>query len=118
MPWIDKNKCTGCQICLKECPVDAIFMHDGKAQIDMDKCIRCGKCHEICRLEAVRHDSEKIPQEIEENLKKVKKLIKHFKTKKEKIAFLERMKKHFNKQIKVSQKTIEKINNLSDNIII
>jgi len=30
MPWIDKNKCTGCGICIRECPVDAISMKEGK----------------------------------------------------------------------------------------
>ena len=62
MPWIDKNKCTGCGLCVRECPVNAIIIKEGKAEIDMDKCIRCGKCHDVCPQEAVRHDSEKIPQ--------------------------------------------------------
>ena len=109
MPWIDKNKCTGCRLCIRECPVEAISLKQGKAEIDMDKCIRCGKCHDICPQEAVRHDSEKIPIEVEENLKKIKKLMENFKTVEEKKAFLERMLKHFNKEIKVAEKTIEEI---------
>ena len=35
MPWVDKDKCVGCGICIRECPVDAIFMKEGKAIIDM-----------------------------------------------------------------------------------
>jgi len=112
MPWIDKNRCTGCGICVRQCPVNAISMKEGKAEIDMDKCIRCGKCHDVCPQEAVRHDSEKIPQEVEENLEKTKNLMKNFESEEEKKAFLERMKKHFNKEKKVAEKTIEKIENI------
>ena len=112
MPWIDKTKCTGCGICIRECPVEAISLKQGKAEIDMDKCIRCGKCHEVCPQEAVRHDSEKIPIEIKENISKTKDLMKNFKTQEEKKAFLERMVKHFSKQIKVAEKTIEEIKKL------
>ena len=115
MPWIDQNKCIGCELCVNECPVNAIFMQNGKANINMDKCIRCGKCHEICSQQAVRHDSEKISQEIEKNYKKIIKLMNFFKTKEEKKTFLERMIKHFNKKIKIAEKTIEKINILKNN---
>ncbi len=115
MPWINQNKCTGCEICFNQCPVSAIFMEYGKANIDMDKCIRCGKCHNICPQDAIRHDSEKIPQEVEKNLEKVKKFIVKFKTKEDKKAFLERMKKYFSKEIKVAEKTIEKIEILIKN---
>ena len=59
MPWIDKDKCIGCGICIRQCPVNAISMKEGKAEIDMDKCIKCGKCHDVCPQEAVRHDKEK-----------------------------------------------------------
>ena len=112
MPWIDKNKCTGCGLCVSECPVNAISMKEGKGEIDMDKCIRCGKCHEVCPKEAVRHDSEKIPQEVEENLEKTKKLMENFKTEEKKKAFLERMIKYFNKEKIVAEKTIEEIKSL------
>ncbi len=109
MPWIDENKCVGCGICIRECPVDAISMKEGKAKINMEKCIRCGKCHDICPQEAVRHDSEKIPLEIKENLEKTKKLIENFDTKEKKKAFLERMIKHYKKEKTVAEETIEKI---------
>lgn len=59
MPWIDKERCIGCGICVDECPADAISIENGKAIIDMEKCIRCGKCHDACPHNAVRHDSEK-----------------------------------------------------------
>ncbi len=109
MPWIDKNKCTGCGACINVCPVSAIIMKEGKAEIDMDKCIRCGKCHDVCPVDAIRHDSEKIPIEVDQNLEKTKKLMGYYKTEEEKKAFIERMIKYFNKEKKVAEKSIEKI---------
>jgi ferredoxin len=112
MPWIDKNKCVGCGVCVSVCPMGSISLKEGKAEIDMEKCIRCGKCHDVCPQDAVRHDSEKIPLEVEENINKTKDLMKNFKTEEEKKAFLVRMIKHFNKEKKVAEKTIEEINKI------
>ena len=53
MPWIDKNKCINCGICVKECPVNAILMKKGKTEIDMEKCISCGLCAKICPNRAI-----------------------------------------------------------------
>ena len=69
MPWIDKEICTGCGVCIDECPVDTIVMVDSKAEIKMDGCIRCAICHGICSLDAVKHDSEKVDVWIEENVR-------------------------------------------------
>jgi len=109
MPWINQDKCTGCGLCVKECPVNAIKLSQGKASIDMERCIRCGKCHDICPVEAVRHDSERIPFEVEENVKKTKELMKNFKDKKEKQDFLERTIRHYNKEMKIAEDIVEKI---------
>ena len=54
MPWVDKNKCIGCGICLNICPVGAITIKNGRAEIDQDKCTHCGKCRDICPQEAIR----------------------------------------------------------------
>ena len=110
MPWIDKNKCINCGICVKECPVGAIFIKDKKAVIDMEKCIRCGRCHDICPKEAVRHDSERIPFEIKEKIEEIERNLDNFRTKKEKDGFLERMIRYYNKEKRVSEGTIEEIN--------
>jgi len=114
MPWVNKTECIGCGICARECPVNAITMKDGKAEINMEKCIRCGKCHDVCPQNAVRHDSEKIPAEIEKNINKISISIKNFNTKEEKIASLERTIKHYNKEIKIAEETIKKINKLKE----
>ena len=41
---VDSNKCIGCRLCVKNCPVGAISMQNGKAVIDANKCIQCGIC--------------------------------------------------------------------------
>ena len=52
---IDPDKCRGCSLCSRKCPVGAI---SGEVKhpftIDSGKCIRCGQCAEVCRFGAVR----------------------------------------------------------------
>lgn len=45
---LDISKCTGCTMCLKRCPTEAIRIHDGHAQINPDRCIDCGVCIRYC----------------------------------------------------------------------
>jgi len=49
---IDKDTCTGCENCVEVCPVDAITMNDGKAEVD-DSCIDCGQCVDECPVDAI-----------------------------------------------------------------
>jgi NADH:ubiquinone oxidoreductase subunit F (NADH-binding)/(2Fe-2S) ferredoxin/NAD-dependent dihydropyrimidine dehydrogenase PreA subunit len=50
---IDEN-CTGCEVCRRNCPVEAISGEKQKVHvIDPDKCIRCGICREVCKFDAV-----------------------------------------------------------------
>lgn len=114
MPWINEEMCTGCGVCLDECPVDAITMDEDTAIINNEECIRCGICHDICPLDAVRHDGEKIPQEIEANLTWAKGLLEHYSTTEEKEDLIERLKRFFEKERKVAVKTIEKLDSLKD----
>ena len=112
MPWVKQEMCTGCSICVDECPVDAMSVSDGKASIDEKNCIRCGHCHDVCPEEAVRHDSERIPEEIEANLQWTRQLLRHFDTDEEKHGLIERMKRYFAKEKKVAQQTIERLDDV------
>lgn len=113
MPWVKQEDCVGCRVCVEECPVNAIYMEDDKAEIDMSECIRCGVCHGVCPQDAVRHDSEKIPVEVEENIEWTKDLMEsHYESDEEKEGFIKRIKKHFNKEKQVAEKTLERLESL------
>ncbi|MBN1918746.1 MAG: 4Fe-4S binding protein [Verrucomicrobia bacterium] len=64
---VNAEACTGCGLCLKACPTDAVFTRKPKAgestpklregrdlhDISQDKCIKCGACFEACTFDAV-----------------------------------------------------------------
>ena len=45
--------CIGCQICVKNCPVDAFSSENNLAKIDYDTCINCGICASKCPTGAI-----------------------------------------------------------------
>ncbi|HDG67611.1 MAG TPA: 4Fe-4S dicluster domain-containing protein, partial [candidate division Zixibacteria bacterium] len=52
---IIEDKCTGCTLCARKCPVDAISGERGKPHtIDQEKCIKCGMCYQVCNFDAIK----------------------------------------------------------------
>ena len=69
--YVDPEKCTGCGLCARECPIDAVSvfnkgLSDRRAvyllypqavplayAIDREKCIGCGLCENICLADAI-----------------------------------------------------------------
>jgi len=53
-----KEKCTGCQSCVRVCPTGAITGPRSEPHnLDATKCIKCRSCYEICRFEAIAGDA-------------------------------------------------------------
>jgi len=51
---IDEEKCTGCRVCARECPQEAISGEKKQLhKIDQDKCIKCGLCRDSCKFDAI-----------------------------------------------------------------
>jgi NADH:ubiquinone oxidoreductase subunit F (NADH-binding) len=51
---IDVDKCSGCMLCVKKCPVEAIIGAKKTPHfIVEEKCIACGACFEACRFDAI-----------------------------------------------------------------
>ncbi|MBW1737151.1 MAG: 4Fe-4S binding protein [Deltaproteobacteria bacterium] len=91
MPWVNKEMCTGCGICIDECTVGAISMDEDIAFIDEDK--------------------------VEANLAWIRRFLEHdyySGNKKRQKELIERMKRYFAKERKVAEKTIERIDALQD----
>ena len=63
---IDRQKCTGCRLCIPYCPMGAISVKDRKAAIDRDKCTECGVCFrgEMCKSDAIHQNSLEWPRAI------------------------------------------------------
>jgi NADH:ubiquinone oxidoreductase subunit F (NADH-binding)/(2Fe-2S) ferredoxin/Pyruvate/2-oxoacid:ferredoxin oxidoreductase delta subunit len=53
-----KEKCTGCQSCVRVCPTGAITGPRSEPHnLDASKCIKCLSCYEICRFDAIAGDA-------------------------------------------------------------
>ena len=50
---VNKDACSGCETCVGACPVGAIEMVNGQAEIKEADCIECGACVGECPCGAI-----------------------------------------------------------------
>ncbi|PKM90405.1 MAG: hypothetical protein CVU87_02220 [Firmicutes bacterium HGW-Firmicutes-12] len=48
----DKEKCRQCYACVRNCPVKAVRIENGQAEVIESRCIECGNCLTVCALNA------------------------------------------------------------------
>ena len=60
--YIDINNCSGCSLCIENCPFDCLELTKPKFHGDIntyayllkiDKCIGCGICKKACPIKAI-----------------------------------------------------------------
>lgn len=47
-----KDRCRVCYTCVRECPVKAIRIFNGQAEVIPERCIACGNCIKVCSQDA------------------------------------------------------------------
>lgn len=101
---VDKDKCIGCGLCVKDCFARDIEIVDGKAKINNVTCFKCGHCIAICPKNAVTTDEynmedvknynkEDFTVEAENllNFIKFRRTIRHFKNKEVEVGKLSKI---------------------------
>ena len=65
MAFFITDKCVGCALCRKICPVVCIAGKPSKLhRVDPDRCIDCGACGRVCPHEAILDPKRRVAQRI------------------------------------------------------
>jgi two-component system NtrC family sensor kinase len=56
--YTERARCTGCYACVRNCPVKAIRVREGLAEVIGARCIDCGDCIQMCLAGAKRVESD------------------------------------------------------------
>ena len=59
---IDHDSCIGCGLCTGACPSGALYLEDGKANVN-DNCVLCGLCRDSCPMGAISIEKEAAAKE-------------------------------------------------------
>jgi nitroreductase/Pyruvate/2-oxoacid:ferredoxin oxidoreductase delta subunit len=65
MMTVDKERCIGCGMCVKDCFPKDIEMIDEKAQISNITCFKCGHCIAVCPTNAISIDEYNMDEVID-----------------------------------------------------
>jgi NADH:ubiquinone oxidoreductase subunit F (NADH-binding)/NAD-dependent dihydropyrimidine dehydrogenase PreA subunit/(2Fe-2S) ferredoxin len=61
---VDTEKCKGCMVCVKSCPVEALSGEKGSAPtIDQLDCVKCGTCADTCPFGAIEKVAGRVADE-------------------------------------------------------
>jgi uncharacterized protein (DUF362 family)/NAD-dependent dihydropyrimidine dehydrogenase PreA subunit len=55
-PAVSTKGCNNCGACIRNCPQEAMALHNGRVEIDYTKCSLCLCCHELCPQKAIYID--------------------------------------------------------------
>jgi electron transport complex protein RnfB len=72
---VNPELCSGCQICVDKCQMDAPFINEGVAAINLDRCIGCGNCVVICGTGAIqlkkKESEQPLPKDMNDMYSKI-----------------------------------------------
>jgi len=78
--FVSPDRCTGCGVCVRNCPTSSIKIEDGKAKFDYSSCIGCGECIALCPESALKiiweTDAEMFQEKVAETASVVYNIIK------------------------------------------
>jgi len=60
---LDENKCTGCGLCIRDCPAKALEMEKESRSVykiiyHPARCAYCGQCEHTCHRQAITHTNQ------------------------------------------------------------